>query len=212
METLLGRPWRVSSLAGVTILFTMPLLFFASASFAVLFLASGLVLSTSAKEQVKLPRESALFSATPPSGSTLGETAVSAEARPTILREFLASYHSPLAPYSDLILQVSDKYGLDWRLLVTIAGAESTFGRNVIDDTHNAWGWGIHARGTLYFSSWEEGIETVARGLKEKFLDHGLITVDEIMAKYAPVSLANGGSWARAVNYFMDKLERAEYR
>jgi membrane-bound lytic murein transglycosylase B len=116
-----------------------------------------------------------------------------------------------LAKYSDYILSVSAEYDLDWRILTAIAGAESTFGRNIPDNCYNAWGWGIHSRGTLCFGSWKEGIRTVARGLKEKFLDDGLNTIDEIMARYAPVSLANGGSWAQAVNYFMDQLEHAEY-
>jgi hypothetical protein len=118
---------------------------------------------------------------------------VTPEARPIILRKFLESYHSPLAQYSDLILEVSEKYKLDWRLLTAISGAESTFARIIPPDCYNAWGWGIHSRGTLCFDSWEEGIRTVAKGLREKFLNDGLNTVDEIMARYAPLSLDNGG-------------------
>jgi len=197
-----------------TILLALPIAFFATATIAILFSAFTLAIASSADEPVtSASSENQLFSTPPPAGdgAILGEDAVLAEAHPTILREFLDSYHSPLAPYSDLILQVSQKYGLDWRLLAAISGAESTFGRNIIDDSHNAWGWGIHSRGTLKFSSWEEGIETVARGLGEKFVAQGLTTVDQIMAKYAPVSLANGGSWARAVTFFMNKLEQADY-
>ncbi len=202
----------MQTLPKVAIILALPLIFFATSSFAVLFSASGALIASSADDPISAPSSSsALFGSLPPEGIVLGETTVSEKARPIILKKFLESYHSPLAKYSDYILSVSAEYDLDWRILTAIAGAESTFGRNIPDNCYNAWGWGIHSRGTLCFGSWKEGIRTVARGLKEKFLDDGLNTIDEIMARYAPVSLANGGSWAQAVTYFMDQLEHAEY-
>src|SRR4030067_898330 len=107
---------------------------------------------------------------------------------------FFAS-SSPLVPYTDFILETSEKYGLDWRLLTAISGNESLFGRVTPPDCYNAWGWGIHSRGTLCFSNWEEGIETVARGIKKNYIDQGLVTVDQIMLKYAPVSVRNATGW-----------------
>jgi len=195
------------------ILLALPILFFATASFALLFSVSGLALISASDTPIAASfLGSQIFTSPPPEeGAILGESTVTEEARPIILRQFLESYYSPLAPYSDLILAVSQEYGLDWRLLTAIAGAESTFARNVIDGCNNAWGWGIHSRGTLCFDSWEEGIRTVAQGLREKFLNDGLTTVDEIMARYAPLSLDNGGSWGYAVSYFMGELERADY-
>jgi hypothetical protein len=95
--------------------------------------------------------------------------------------------------------------------LTAISGAESTFCRFIPARSYNCWGWGIHSRGTLRFSSYEEGIRTVGQGLREKFLNDGLTTIDGIMARYAPLSLESGGSWAYAVNYFMNQLERAQY-
>ena len=201
MKTL---PW-------VAILLTLPLLFFGALSSALVASVSGLVVSSSAEEQIAVDPTGSLFSSPPPDQVVLGESTVSADARPLILKNFLLSYHSDLAPYTNLILEVSSQYQLDWRLLVAIAGAESTFCRTIPPGGYNCWGWGIHSRGTLGFSSYEEGIRTVAKGLKETFLDDGLTTVEEIMGRYAPISLENGGSWARAVTYFMDQLERAEY-
>ncbi len=194
------------------ILLALPLIFFATSSFAVLLSVSGLIITSTADEQIAIDSAgSHLFGSVPPEGSTLGESTVSAEARPIIMRRFLESYHSPLAAYSDFILSVSEEYELDWRLLAAIAGAESTFCRTIPEGTYNCWGWGIHSRGTLGFSSYKEGIKIVAKGLREKFLDDGLTSVDEIMARYAPVSLSRGGSWGRAVEYFMSQLEHAEY-
>ncbi len=202
MKTL---PWGV-------ILFGLPLLFFASSSLLVLFSTSALLISSSADEFIAPPTAGpAIFGSIPPGGIVLGESVVPAEARLTILGDFLASYHSPLVPYASFILETSEKYGLDWRLLTAISGNESLFGRVTPPNCYNAWGWGIHSRGTLCFSNWEEGIEAVARGLRKNYLDQGLVTVEQIMTRYAPVSVANGAGWDNSINFFMERLERAEY-
>jgi len=205
------------SVRTATVLIALPLLFFASSSLGLLFSTSSLLVTSSAEETIRPTTTGpTIFGSIPPAGIVLGESAVPAEARLAILRSFLASYHSPLVPYAELILETSERYGLDWRLLTAIAGNESLFGRvmpvNPLTggNCYNAWGWGIHSRGTLCFSSWEEGIETVARGLKKDYLDQGLRTVEQIMLKYAPVSVANGSGWDNSINFFMERLERAQ--
>src|SRR3989304_8193905 len=201
MKTL---PW-------VAIFLFLPLLFFSALSAALLTSVGGMAVASSAEEAIVVNPSGSLFSSLPPDQVVLGESTVAEDARPLILKNFLLSYHSDLAPYTNLILEVSRQYKLDWRLLVAIAGAESTFCRTIPPGGYNCWGWGIHSRGTLGFSSYEEGIRTVAKGLRGDFLEDGLTTVEEIMSRYAPISLQNGGSWARAGTYFMDQLERAEY-
>ena len=207
MKTL---PWGA-------ILVSLPLLFFASSSLLVLFSTSTLLIASSADEVVTPSTAGlAIFLSAPPEEIVLGESVVSREARPIILKEFLESYHSPMVPYSDFILETSEKYGLDWRLLTAISGNESLFGRvmppnpDTGGDCYNAWGWGIHSRGTLCFSNWKEGIETVARGIKENYIDQGLTTVDQIMLRYAPVSVENGTGWNESIKFFMERLENAE--
>lgn len=130
-----------------------------------------------------------------------------ADSRTLIIQKYLLKYKSPMAPFAGFIVQTSDKYGLDWRLLVAIAQQESNLGKRIPPDSHNAWGYGIHSRGTLKFASWEEGIETVAKGLKEKYLDKGYRTTEEIMSKYTPLS---NGSWAHGVNQFLAQLETGQ--
>ncbi len=207
----------MKSLPKGAILIALPLLFFASSSLVLLFSTSSLLVASSEEEPISpATTGSAIFGSTPPSGIVLGETAVPAEARLTILRNFLSSYHSPLVSYASFILETSEKYGLDWRLLTAIAGNESLFGRvmpaNPLTggECFNAWGWGIHSRGTLCFDNWKEGIVTVAQGLKKSYIDQGLVTVEQIMLKYAPVSVANGSGWNNSINFFMDRLERAQ--
>ena len=193
----------------LTLLFGLPLVFLLASSFALLFSSAYLL-----GHPLTLPKllgaatNYSIFSTQPPAPVVLGETYVSKEARPLILRRFLESYHSPLAPHANHILEVSEKYGLDWRLLTGIAGNESLFGRVVPYDSYNAWGWGVHSRGTVRFSSWEAGIERVARSLKEDFIDQGLTTVELLMTKYAPVSVQNGYPWADNVRFFMERLEQ----
>jgi len=195
---------------GQVILFLIfPIVFLLSSSGAVLFAATYLMEHPlTVSEVLGTATNYSAFSTSPPAVVTMGETYVPKSARPVILREFLESYHSPLSPYADYILEVSEKYGLDWRLLTAIAGNESLFGRVIPYNSYNAWGWGIHSRGTLRFSSWEEGIEKVAKGLKENYIDKGLTTIDLIMTKYAPVSVQNGYPWADNVRFFMERLEQ----
>lgn len=151
-----------------------------------------------------------IFSTQPPTPAVMGESYVPKEARPLILKRFLESYHSPLAPHANSILEVSTKYNLDWRLLTAIAGNESLFGRVVPHNSYNAWGWGVHSQGTVRFGSWEEGMERVARSLRQDFLDQGLITLELIMSRYAPVSVENDYPWADNVRYFMERLEEGK--
>ncbi len=129
---------------------------------------------------------------------------IAEDARPVIIENYLEKFNSPLAPYANLLVSVSDKYKLDFRLLAAIAMKESGLCKVIPEDTYNCWGWGIHSKGTLGFSSYEEGIETVSRGLKEKYVDDGLVTVEEIMGRYTPLS--PNGAWAVGVTQYMEDM------
>jgi len=81
---------------------------------------------------------------------------------------------------------------------------ESNLCKIIPPETYNCWGWGIHSKGTLGFSSFEEGIETVSQGLKKTTSTKDFRTIEEIMSKYTPLS---NGSWAEGVNQFMQEME-----
>lgn len=127
-----------------------------------------------------------------------------ADGRSANLKIFFRKYNSPLYDYSDLIVEVSDQYGFDYRLLPAIAMQESTLCRAIPSGSHNCWGWGIYGSNVIRFASYEEAIRTVAAGIKKEYLDKGLVTASKIMAKYTPSS---NGSWAHAVNSFLKALE-----
>jgi len=120
------------------------------------------------------------------------------------LESFLEKYKSPLFPYSKLIVETADRYGLDYRLLPSIAMQESNLCKKIPKDSYNCWGFGIYGSKVTRFSGYEEAIETVSKTLAKKYLEQGYETPEEIMKKYTPSS---NGSWAEGVLFFMDKLE-----
>lgn len=138
------------------------------------------------------------------SGKVETETRVS-DARSRILKAFFRKHGSPLFDYANLIVEVSDRSGFDYRLLPAIAMQESTLCRAIPPGSHNCWGWGIYGDNVISFSSYDEAIKTVAAGIKKEYLDKGLTTASKIMAKYTPSS--PNGSWANAVNKFLQDLE-----
>jgi hypothetical protein len=129
---------------------------------------------------------------------------ISADARPEIIREYLKENNSPLEPYAATLVETADKYKLDYRLLTAIAQKESGLCRVIPEGSHNCWGWGIHSKGTLMFDSYEQGIETVSKGLKENYIDLGYITIDDIMKKYAH---PDSTTWAEGVSMYMKQME-----
>ena len=132
-----------------------------------------------------------------------GEVGAS-DARPEIVKQYLEYYNSPLVPYSNLIVEVADKYSLDFRLLPAIAQQESNLCKIIPPESYNCWGWGITGSSTLGFKSFENGIEIVSKGLRENYFNKGYTTVEDIMSKYTPQS---NGSWAHGVSLFMDQMQ-----
>lgn len=148
-----------------------------------------------------------LYTALPDVASDVAQIAASGDARPLILEKYLALQNAPLALYSQNLVDASDKYHLDWRLLTAIAMQESNGGKVIPPDSYNAWGWAIYGSTVKRFENWEHAIEVVASGLKTNYIDKGLVTPDQIMAKYTPPSLDKGGSWAKGINYFLNLLQ-----
>lgn len=136
-----------------------------------------------------------------------GEIA-SDDARPLIIKRYLEKYKSPLAPYADLIYQVSQDYNFDYYWIVAIAQQESNLCKKVPEDSHNCWGYGIHKKGTLKFENYELAIKSYAEYLKREYFDKGLNTPELIMQKYCPSS---NGSWANGVHQFIDEMENGGF-
>lgn len=127
----------------------------------------------------------------------------SEDAVPEIIKRYLAKYNSPLLPHADFLVNEARSYRIDPRLLVAIAQQESNLCKKIPDNSYNCWGWGIHSRGTLRFESYEQAVAAVTKGLANNYLGEGLVTPEEIMGIYTPLS---DGSWARGVQQFIDDM------
>ncbi len=135
---------------------------------------------------------------------TFGAEAKLADARVANLMHFFRKYNSPLYDHAEKIVEVADEHKFDYRLLPAIAMQESTLCKAIPANSHNCWGWGIYGNTVTRFSSYDEAIETVGRGLKKNYIDQGLTTTSQIMSKYTPSS---NGSWAQGVNTMLKILE-----
>ena len=120
--------------------------------------------------------------------------------RAKILADYFAKYNSPFEYHAQDFIDAADRYGVDWKLVPSISGVESTFGKQTYG--YNAWGWGIYGDNRLNFNSWRNGIFTVTSGLKEGYIDKGLTNPYTMNKKYAA-----SPSWGWKVDFFMKDLE-----
>jgi len=135
-------------------------------------------------------------------------TVSGADARPMLIKKYLEKYNSPMAPYSDLIFQISEDYGFEYYWIVAIAQQESNLCKKAPEGSYNCWGYGIHKKGTLKFDNYEIAIKSYAEYLKREYFDKGLNTPELIMKKYCPSS---NGSWANGVNQFIEELKSGSF-
>ncbi|PIR58909.1 MAG: hypothetical protein COU69_02965 [Candidatus Pacebacteria bacterium CG10_big_fil_rev_8_21_14_0_10_56_10] len=129
------------------------------------------------------------------------------EVRSQLVANFLRRHNSPLQPhdhYGRALVEIADRYQLDFRLLPAIAMQESSLCKKTPSGTQNCLGFGVHSQGKLGFASYEDSFESAAKTLKEEYFAIGLDTTEKIMSKYAPNS---NGSWANAINQFMAEIK-----
>ncbi|MCS7092201.1 MAG: hypothetical protein NZM26_02525 [Patescibacteria group bacterium] len=177
-------------------------------SIATLYIISKHQLKSEQLSTEEKPKADILASQIPVKSQTMSGVVFGSDIRVSLLERYMRRNNSVLTAFAEKIVQTSDKYGLDYRLLVAIAQKESGLCRVIPENSHNCWGWGIHSKGTLKFSSYDVAIETVAKGLKEKYIDLGYTTPELIMKKYAH---PNSTTWADGVNMYMQKIEEPLY-
>jgi len=118
------------------------------------------------------------------------------------IKNYLSKFQTPLIDHVDAFIQACQLYNLDCYLLPSIAGLESTFGKFIWPNSYNAFGW---ARGFMMFDSWEQGIDTVGKGLRKGYLNKGALTVEDIGPIYS-----ESPTWAVRVNFFINQFEKEE--
>jgi hypothetical protein len=154
---------------------------------------------------VQIKNGASVYASLPASIPSISTQISVKDARPAILRAYLKAFNSPLLPFADEIVNQADKYGIDYRLIPAIARQESALCNFIPPESYNCWGWGITSVSSVKFDSYLEGIETVTKGLKENYIDKGLVTPEQIMTKYTPNS--PNGAWAKGVTEFMSDLQ-----
>ena len=124
--------------------------------------------------------------------------------RAQILRAYLESKNSPLAPYAQTFVYEADKNNLDWKLVAAISGLESSFGTKIPVASYNGWGFGVYGDNVRRFESWDDGIATVSKSLREDYMNkwHAQ-NVYEIGRIYAA-----SPTWAVRVEYFINDIDR----
>ena len=139
--------------------------------------------------------------------SEIDGSIVAADARTLIVKKYLEERNSELAPFAADLVNTADKYSLDFRLLVAIARQESNLCKIIPHNSYNCWGFGIYGDKVTRFDNYPQAIEIVSKTLKKNYIDKGLKTPEQIMAKYTPPSVKIGGPWAKGVNQFLAELE-----
>jgi hypothetical protein len=115
------------------------------------------------------------------------------------LKKYLENQNSPLSQHSNDLIEIADKYELRYSFIPAITGRESTFCKFIPQYSFNCYGWGP----SMKFKSWEDGMEKVAKGLKENYIQKwGKDTVDKIAPTYA-----SSLTWASGVKNFMLQIE-----
>ncbi len=146
-----------------------------------------------------------IFAALPSFDQQIKTSVKTADARPEIIRQYLQKYESPLEPYSNLIVELSDQYNFDYRWLVAISQQESSLCKRIPENSYNCWGWGIYGDKVTRFDSYEDALRRIAPQFTKIFLK-GNHSMDpyEVMKTYTPPS---DGSWANGISTFFDRLE-----
>ncbi|MDA1317081.1 MAG: hypothetical protein O3B87_03590 [bacterium] len=119
----------------------------------------------------------------------------------TIVRVLKAN-NSHLVSEVDAFMEACITYELDCYLLPSITGLESSYGKFYAPDTYNPFGWG---GGYIVFDSWADGIMTVGKGLRDGYVDQGLLTIEQIGPRYA-----ESPTWAVRVRSISNTFEAIE--
>jgi hypothetical protein len=111
---------------------------------------------------------------------------------------FLEERDSPMSSHSELIVAGGNLYDVDPRLVVSISGIESGFGKYCRG--HNAWGWNA---GRTHWPTWEEAIVTYISRLAVLYPDRE--SIPSLATRYNP---AYAEGWGRRVGFVWQSFDQ----
>ncbi len=139
------------------------------------------------------------------SPAVTGDSAVLAQQ----INGYLASKFSPLTGLGAVFVSEGEAVGLDPRLIVAIAGSETSFGTYGPSQTiHNPFGMGPG----IVYPSWSDAIRGAAQNLGGPlYAGAGLLTIPAIQGRWAPHGASNDPSnlnsnWTRNVGIYYAEL------
>jgi hypothetical protein len=112
------------------------------------------------------------------------------------IREYLESHGSPMAPHAETIVVAANLHRVDPRLVVAIAGVESSYGKHSWG--HNAWGWN---NGYTKWGSWEEAILEYTEKLATLYPNRE--DISQMAWRYNPVTPVE---WGNKVSYLVSTM------
>lgn len=115
------------------------------------------------------------------------------------LQNYLAGYGSPLASYAGDFIEAGELYGVDYRVVVAIAGREQTFGIAWPGSSNNFWGYGGY--------SWPDvrtAIYEYTRHLSDEYPSLSRGDIYGSASRYAA-----SPTWASGVTEFYSQLQRS---
>lgn len=108
---------------------------------------------------------------------------------------------------------IASRNDIDPVLFASIAFHETGFGNsNMVITRNNPGGLYDSSRGTFYvFDTLEEGLEAMASNLNKLYISQGLVSIEQIGAKYAPVGVDNdpnnlNANWVPTVSLIANGL------
>ena len=169
-----------------TILKTLPKLFGVIFLAAILALLAGL-LSTEVEKNNKslaafdVEKEISAIkinTSTQITHSTIYEPKKPRDPRAISIQKYLRMQKSELADNSDLIVELSDKYKIDYKLVIAIAGLESGYCYKT-SFANNCWGFGRYS-----WSSLDVGVKEYFRLMSANYFKKGMNTIEKIAPVY----------------------------
>ena len=116
-----------------------------------------------------------------------------------------------LSSYGPVIIDISEKQGIDPVLFAAIAFHESTYGTsNAIVNKNNPGGL-IGQNGLIVFSFLDEGLESMSRTLHNRIIKDGKTTIEKLGSVYAPLNANNdpnnlNKNWVPVVSNIVTQL------
>ena len=102
-----------------------------------------------------------------------------------VLENYLHTQISPLAKQSDLIVDLSKLYGVDYKMVVAIAGLESGYcAENSF--SNNCWGFGTYSWGSM-----DIAVKEYMRLMNKGYFSKGLRSIAEIAPMYNSANTAH---------------------